>query len=225
LRIKICGITNVSDAREAAAAGADAIGLNFVGGPRRIDGQKAGEIIRALPPLVTVVVLVQLEQGRIPADLRETMDELRICHLQLYGEYGGEDLVRLREEGFCIYPVMAVKDAGFADKVGGWLSGDQQQRPTGIVLDTFDPALKGGTGRAFRWDWVDSARQANLLANWPPIILAGGLNPDNVAEAVAQAQPYGVDVSSGVEKEGQPGCKDAQRMRDFVRNARRAAGE
>lgn len=222
MRIKICGITNAFDAEEAALAGADAIGLNFVGGPRCIQQQEAKDIMRALPPMVTAVALIHLEHGQLPAALRPILDINRISHLQLYGEYGGEDLAALHEEGFATYPVVAVQHEGFAGEVAEWMTGDPQQQPKGVVLDTYDPALKGGTGRTFRWDWVGSARQAGLLEHWPPIILAGGLNPDNAAQAIQEARPYGVDVASGVEQDGQPGKKDLQRMRGFVRSARKA---
>lgn len=222
MRVKICGITGVDDAAAAVKAGADAIGLNFVSGPRRIDPDRAREILQHLPPMVTPVALVRLEQGQIAEPLRELLSQYRVSHLQLYGQVTAEILNLLIQDGLCPMPVVKVKDQHFTEQVTGWGADIGQDRPSAIVLDAYDPNQEGGTGTAFSWDWVASARKHNEFAKWPPIVLAGGLNPDNVREAIQIAQPYAVDVSSGVEVEGSPGTKDAAKMRAFVRNAKSA---
>ena len=215
--VKICGITSVEDATSAAAAGADAIGLNFVGGPRLLGPRAAEQILIALPPEVTPVALVRLVNGRLDAQMSELLARFRVSHVQLYGSVSTASLTTLVRDGFRPMPVVAVADEDFADQASGWLSEDNPQcRPVAVVLDAFDPSREGGTGITFRWDWIPAARRTGKLDRWPPIILAGGLRPENVTEAVRVVRPYGVDVSSGVEEAGSPGKKDADRMRAFV---------
>lgn len=222
--VKICGITNVEDAISATSAGADAIGLNFVGGPRLLGQRAAEEILSALPPEVTPVALVRLVDGRLDARSLDLLTRFRISHVQLYGPVSMDSLSMLVQDGFRPMPVVAVKDEDFADQAAGWLSDKPQSQPFAIVLDAFDPSREGGTGSAFRWDWIPAARQAGKLDRWPAIILAGGLRLENVAEAVRIVRPYGVDVSSGVEEDGLPGKKDADKMRAFVRAAKNVKG-
>lgn len=222
MRVKICGIRTTADAVAAVEAGADAIGLNFYAGPRRIDLTTGAEILESLPPLICPVALVKMEQGMMAYDLACLLTRFQVSLVQVYGQISCECMIRLRSAGFSAVPAVAVRDAGFADQRPVWQSGESQWRPRAIILDTYDPARAGGTGKAFRWDWVREARDQGRLAGWPPIILAGGLNPDNVAEAIRVARPYAVDVSSGVEIEGSPGRKDPDRMRMFVRSAKAA---
>ena len=224
MRVKICGITTVQDAAAAVRAGADAIGLNFVGGPRQINLDRAREILECCAPLVTPVALVRPQAGQLPDPLVELLGEFWVCHLQVYGGLSSGELAMLAAGGFRPMPVLAVRDACFAAQADPWLGGAPggraSGRPHAIVLDAFDAARQGGTGRAFCWDWVKAACEAGELDNWPPIILAGGLTPDNVAQAIQVARPFGVDVSSGVELDNAPGRKDESKMRAFVRNAR-----
>ena len=224
MRVKICGITSVADVVAATQAGADAIGLNFVAGPRRIDLDCARGILTRLPPMVTPVALVNVEEDRVADPLVKLLGEFRVTHLQVYGKVTPESLTRLMKGGFRPIPVVTVRDEGFADKAADWIVSGSSCRPYAVVLDAFDPDRSGGTGKAFRWEWVSAARDAGELGNWPPIVLAGGLDADNVSEAVRIVQPYAVDVSSGVEVEGSPGKKDAAKMRSFVRQAK-SAGE
>lgn len=224
VRVKICGITNEDDAHAAVAAGADAIGLNFIGGPRLITPQVAERILTTLPTMVTPVALVRLIDGRLDMALSILLTRFRVSHVQLYGSVSAESLSTLVRDGFRPMPVVAVQDEGFVDQASGWLVGEPLCRPAAIVLDAFDPSREGGTGTAFRWDWIPAAREAGKLDRWPLIILAGGLCPENVAEAVRIVSPYGVDVSSGVERTGSPGQKDADRMRAFVRAAKGIKG-
>ncbi len=223
MRVKICGITTSEDARSAAGAGADVIGLNFVGGPRRIDPDRAREILGALPPLIVPVALYEMVGGRPDDELLQRLADLRITHVQLYGHIDAVSIAELAERGFRAIPVLKVADDGFASQADPWLLPDAQHLPAAILLDAHDPTQHGGTGRPFPWDWVASARDAGRLAGWPPIILAGGLRPDNVADAVRVVRPFAVDVSSGVEIEGTPGRKDSAKMREFVANAKAAA--
>lgn len=225
VKVKICGITSVDDALAAVEAGADALGLNFVGGPRQISLEQAGEIVRALPPFVAMVALVRFENGRLSDQELAWLDRQPIRYLQVYGEIGYMEIERLSRQGFVSIPVLGVRDASFPEQAAKWLAPDNHRVTGAIVLDTSDPTRGGGTGRTFCWDWVVQARQAGRLTDWPPIILAGGLCPENVAEAIRTVHPFGVDVSSGVEKQGQPGIKDFIRMRMFVRNARQALTE
>jgi phosphoribosylanthranilate isomerase len=247
----------------AADAGADAIGVNFVGGPRRVDLVAAREILRSTPPMVTPVALVRLGAGGLPPDLAELFSEFQVSHLQVYAAARGQDarglkggqtpgcltpsratgeagekpapLAGLIAAGFRVMPVLAVKDEGFAEQLAAWAAAPPESRPDAVVLDAYDPSREGGTGRSFRWEWVAEARKAEEAkmaysggaartecSPWPPILLAGGLCAENVAEAVRVVRPYGVDVSSGVEKEGSPGRKDRARLIAFVRNARAA---
>lgn len=222
MRVKICGITSPQDAMLAAESGADAVGLNFVGGPRQLDPDRATAILETLPPLVAPVALVRLEHGRISDDLIELLGGFWVSHLQLYGEISPGSLASLASEGFRAIPVVPVRNEGFANTVNEWLSRMGGRKPAAVVLDAYDAERLGGTGKAFRWDWVTRAAGAGQMAGWPPVILAGGLTPANVAEAIAAMRPYGVDVSSGVEAEGKPGIKDAWKMCMFVQNARGA---
>lgn len=223
MRVKICGITSPSDARAAAEAGADAIGLNFVGGPRQVSPEQAAEILQELPALVTPVALVRLEAGRVPDHLIELLGQFWVSHVQVYGEVTSGSLALLAQDGFKAIPVVSVRDESFADGVNELFSRLGGRPPAAIVLDAYDPQLAGGTGKSFQWDWVTQAAAAGQLKGWPPLILAGGLNPHNVAEAVRKVRPYAVDVSSGVEVDGRPGVKDAEKMRSFVRQAQAAA--
>ncbi|GMV97278.1 MAG: hypothetical protein AMXMBFR83_16360 [Phycisphaerae bacterium] len=239
MRVKICGITDPADAAAAAEAGADAIGLNFVGGPRRLLPATARDIMRNLPESLTPVALVRLTGGRVPADLRGLLVELRITYLQVYDEAAGLEgrgttaaemdaravspaaLGELIAAGFRPMPVLAVRDAGFGEQLRRWGSESAERRPSAVVLDAYDPQRAGGTGRSFRWEWVAQAR-AGGAGPWPPVILAGGLTAHNVAEAIRAARPDGVDVASGVEIDDSPGRKDREKLIAFVRNARQA---
>lgn len=222
LRIKICGITNAEDAAAAAAAGADAIGLNFVGGPRQVATGPAAEILESLPPFVTPVALVRLTAGQFPDEILELLGQFWVSHLQLYGDLTSESLEVLARDGFRVIPVLAVQGEAFAGSPLPWQGGLGQVRPHAVLLDTHDPGKAGGTGRTFPWSWLQGARERGELADWPPIMLAGGLDPENVAEAVRTVRPFGIDVSSGVEIQGSPGRKDPARMRLLVEWARAA---
>jgi phosphoribosylanthranilate isomerase len=190
--IKICGITRADDAAAAVDAGAGAIGFVFwPGSPRCVDPYRARAIAAALPPFVTAVgvfVNQPIEYVRGVASL------VRLGAVQLHGDETPEYASGLSTSVMKAIPVGAGQD----DRVGIWPSG------TTLLLDVHDPVRRGGTGRTI--DWAAAA----AIAATRRVLLAGGLTPDNAADAIAQVRPYGIDVSSGVERS--PGVKDHQRL-------------
>jgi phosphoribosylanthranilate isomerase len=196
-RIKICGITRPEDARMAAESGADAIGLVFyVPSPRCISPEQACAIIAAVPPFVTVVGLF------VDPAPEEVESVLRLCSLGLLQFHGDEapDFCR----GFGLPYIKAARVRADADLVQ-YLS--RYRAAQGWLLDAYHEQLYGGTGEAFDWKLIprDLAR---------PLILSGGLTPDNVGSAVRQVRPWAVDVSSGVE--AAKGVKDAAKIAAFI---------
>ena len=201
--VKICGITSEADALAAAEAGADAIGLMFYeGSPRHVTLEQAKAISAALPQhVMRVGVFVNAEEAFVHQALTECMLNI----LQFHGDETPEECSR--------YPVMTLK----AFRVQGeeTLAQLEAYPSAGYLLDAYVKDALGGTGATFNWDLAVRAQKFGK-----PIFLAGGLTPENVAEAVRKVQPFGVDVSSGVEIE--PGRKDAQQMRTFVAAAKGA---
>jgi phosphoribosylanthranilate isomerase len=216
-RIKICGITRVNDARACADAGVDAIGLVFwAGTPRVVTTDKAREIVAALPPYLGVVGLFVDPE---PSEVRAVLDAVPIDVLQFHGVEPPE---LCRAFGRRYVKAIAVKnDVDLLESVS--LYGDA----AGVLFDAFrEGDLPGGTGHAFDWTRLSGAVRARVGA---PVILSGGLSPDNVARAIRDVGPWGVDVSSGVEArdgQGNPrrGIKDAARIRAFVQGVRSADG-
>jgi len=198
VRVKVCGLTCLEDARAAAEAGADALGFVLAPSPRRITPEQVREIVRRLPPLVlTVGVFVDEPMVRV-SEIR------RFCGLDAVQLHGRESEVQVKALGGRVIKALRVGDRPMKC---------QALYPTAtLLLDTFVPDRPGGTGRVFDWNLaLEPARER-------PIILAGGLRPDNVAEAIRFVKPYAVDVSSGVEH--QPGRKDHDQMADFIRQAK-----
>jgi len=203
LRIKICGITNLSDALAAVDAGADALGFMFYEpSPRHITLTAAAEIIRDLPPFVTAVgVFVDASQDFV----RRAMEE---CGLDALQFHGNEPPDFCRQFSKRTIKAFRVRDAASLKEL--------PQYPTSAwLLDSFVPDRLGGSGAKFDWELACSAKKFGR-----PIILAGGLTPENVAEAVRLVRPFAVDVSSGVES--QPGRKDHGKMRAFILAGRAA---
>lgn len=223
VHIKICGITTIDDAVAAIDAGADAIGLNRVSGPREIDASRAAEILTIIREAnennsgvgPEPVMLVNAADTVACNESLALARRFAVRTIQLYGDDRGEHINRLHDEGFKIWLPHAVKPEHFPDSLRRLLA-RLSQPPAGVVLDTHHHRLAGGTGIALDWQRVHNA--IGDAAHWPPIILAGGLTADNVAEAIRIVQPYAVDVSSGVEM--QPGRKDAERMTRFVQSVR-----
>ena len=205
LRVKICGITTPEDAVAAAEAGADAIGLVFAESPRRVTPARARAILAALPPFVTPVALFVNSPVEV---IRELCGSLGVRTVQLHGDEP-PDLAR-HLAGFSVIKAFRIESAADVAALRGYPA-------AAYLLDSRVEGRRGGTGVAFDWRLAASATRHG------PIILAGGLTPENVAEAVRTVRPYGVDTSSGVERE--PGRKDPAKVRAFVAAARAANAE
>ncbi len=223
IRVKICGVTTPDDAVAAAAAGADAIGLNFVSGLRRIEPAPAETILAALPPMCTPVALVDVDGAGILPHYADVLHRYRVSHLQLYGNVTSETLARLVVGGFKPILVHHVRAGDFPERLCDELRQLAGHPPAALLLDAYRPGQLGGTGVAADWNSIAAVVASGQAAGWPPLILAGGLTPENIEEAVRTVRPWGVDVSSGVESA--PGRKDPQRMNAFIEAARHAAGQ
>lgn len=200
VKVKICGITNLDDALTAVTAGADALGFVFYEkSPRFVSPGTAGEIIRHLPPFVTTVGLfVNAEADFVNA----TGEKCLIDRVQLHGDECPEFCARI------VRPVVKV----FRVRNRESLQTIKDYRVAGFLLDAYSPDAFGGTGKSFNWELASEAKQ------YGPVILAGGLTPDNVRQAVDAVGPYAVDVSSGVE--AAPGKKDPDKIKAFIENAK-----
>lgn len=202
-RVKVCGITRPEDAEAADRAGADAVGLIFAPSPRRIDLRQATAIERVLSPWI-VRVGVFVDAGLAAMD--RAIAAARLDVLQLHGRETPEFVRKVREE----FGLRIVKSVRVGD--GRDLVRLDEYEVDAFLFDTYVPGRAGGTGKTFDWDLaVPWARRVRL-------ILAGGLTPENVGEAVRRVRPYGVDVASGVERE--PGVKDHTKMQRFIANVR-----
>lgn len=202
VKVKICGITCLDDALVAVDAGADALGFVFFAkSPRHVFPEQAAAIIRRLPPFVQTVGLFVDEPLKM---VNETADLCGLDIVQLHGSESPEycDAVARR-----VIKAFRVRDITCLEPMNSY-------RTAAFLLDAWSPTAHGGTGRTFNWEVASCAAQVNR------IILAGGLTPDNVAEAIQQVRPYGVDVSSGVEFS--PGKKDGRKLADFIANAKSA---
>ena len=213
LRIKICGVTSPADVAICAAAGADAVGINFhPGSPRFVDPKASQPLLRSIPPLMAGVgVFVGLPMRQVTA----MAYQLGLRGIQHHGDNRDfEDPFP-----FSLIAAFRVRDRSSLAEIDDYL---QQCRslgrlPGAILVDAHVDGLHGGTGQIAPWD---------LLADYKPgvpLILAGGLTPENVAEAIRIVCPDGVDVASGVEES--PGRKNAEKVRRFVANARESAAK
>ncbi|MGA4472156.1 phosphoribosylanthranilate isomerase [Ectopseudomonas chengduensis] len=203
VRSKICGITRIEDALAAVAAGADAIGLVFYGkSPRAVGVEQAAAIVQALPPFVTSVGLFV----DMPRDeLQQLLQRLPLDLLQFHGDESPADC-----EGHGRPYIKALRIRPGEDVAAAMAP---YSGARGILLDTFVEGVPGGTGASFDWSLVPENAAK-------PIILAGGLDADNVAAAIRQVRPYAVDVSGGVE--ASKGIKDAGKIRAFLQAVRDA---
>ena len=200
--VKICGITNAEDARVAADAGADAIGLVFAESPRRVNVEEARTISLVLPEnILRVGVFVDEE----PAEILRISREVGLDLAQLHGDETPETVTAVRRGGVKVMKALRVRDAVYLevlDRYGADL----------ILLDAHSERARGGTGQRFDWE---AAKSSTGRDN---IVVSGGLGPENVREAVEFFEPYGVDASSSLEDE--PGRKNGERVRRFVLAAR-----
>ena len=203
-RIKICGITNLDDGLEAIAAGVDALGFVFVPNtPRYITPSQAKLVIKQLPPFITNVGLF------VDSEIDEIEDIVNHCKLdavQLHGNESPEMCTKIR------FQTKVIKSFHVKKEPQVLRNEIENYRVDAYLLDTFIKGKAGGTGQTFDWRIAEGLSQR--------IIVAGGLTPNNIGTAIAQLQPYGVDVSSGVEKS--PGKKDTNKIHSFVRQVRKA---
>ena len=196
-RVKICGITQLEDAQQAVDLGAAALGFNFYPpSPRYIEPAAARAIVGRLPPFVIPVGVFanETDAGRVISIARDA----GVTTVQLHGP-GFPDLHELLS-AFTLVVAVPVREGFKVEELG-------KLKPTAYLLDAFDPDRLGGTGKTFDWS---AAREAK---RYGPIILAGGLTPENVGRAVRVVRPFAVDVASGVESA--PGIKDAAKLRAF----------
>lgn len=205
-RTKICGITRVEDGLAAASAGADAIGLVFHGAsPRNVAVAQAAAICAALPPFVTTVGLFVDAPA---AKIFDILQKVPLDLLQFHGDESGE---------YCrSFSRPYIKAIRMADGVDLQMAAAEYSDGRGLLLDAYHKGIPGGTGETFDWSRIP----ANLAL---PVILAGGLEPSNVSEAVRTVHPYAVDVSSGVE--AAKGIKDAAKIEAFIRGVNTANGD
>jgi phosphoribosylanthranilate isomerase len=195
-RVKICGITRRDDAELAVALGADAIGfILWPSSPRYVEPSAVSAIHAGLPPFVSRVGVF------VDAPPDHVMEVVRLADLDVVQLHGSESIDAYRHVGARLVHVATLREEADVATVADW--------PDDVMplVDAIDPALRGGTGRKADWNL------AALLARQRPVLLAGGLDAGNVAAALKTVQPWGLDVSSGVEE--RPGIKSAERLREF----------
>ncbi len=202
-RVKICGITNLADAQAAIEAGADALGFNyFEKSPRHLAVSAAAKISKQLPPFIMRVgVFVNAPEELVT----RAIGECGLGMLQFHGDEPPEFCARF---GLMSMKAFRVRDAQSLKELPLYAT-------EAWLLDAYSPEARGGTGEKFNWDLAVEAQKFGR-----PIFLAGGLTPENVADAVRRVQPFGVDVASGVESA--PGKKDRARMKAFIKAVRSA---
>ena len=199
---KVCGITNPGDAREAADAGADAIGLIFAESPREVNVEEARRISVALPDgVLKVGVFVDAE----PEEVLETAREVGLDLAQLHGDETPETVAAIRGAGLPVMKALRVRNAEALAEI-------QSYEADLIMLDAWSARVRGGTGETFDWGLAKSVKGRGN------IVVSGGLTPENVREAIEFFEPYGVDASSSLEEK--PGKKSGERVRRFVRAAK-----
>ena len=214
-RVKICGITNSEDARAAVDYGADALGFVLIPeSPRCIDIFAAQDIARSLPPFAQTVLLLESCVDK-PVEILMAAN-YRIAGFGAVQFYAGDCVRWLPGMAACIR-AFRIRDESSLEEISAYLGGkDENPPPDAILLDAYHKDKLGGSGETFNWNLAAEAKKRFDI----PIILAGGLTPENVAEAIAKVQPHAVDVSSGVEAE--PGRKDHAKLKAFIRAVRRA---
>ncbi|HVM33328.1 MAG TPA: phosphoribosylanthranilate isomerase [bacterium] len=203
VRVKICGVTRPEDVRLIAREGADAIGFQMSLGPRKITPAQAKRLVKQVPPFVTPVgVFVDEPLAKLKA-------LIKYCGFQAVQLHGDEKADFAQALGLPVIKALRMKNANSPRLYRDF-------RVAAFLLDRYNKDKRGGTGETFDWKW---ARQAS--ASLPaPVLLAGGLTPENVVKAVQTARPFGVDVASGVEI--LPGRKDPRKVSQFIRRAKKA---
>ncbi len=216
--VKVCGTTNVEDARAAVEAGADALGFVFAPSPRRISPKDAKRIIAELPKEIEKVGVFVNQRPDIVLD---TVKTAGLTAVQLHGDEDADSIFELRRlvgKNLRIY--RAVPMNTLENSIAGELFGAKASKEfEALIADSSTSAKRGGTGKAYDWD--AAAWLLKMYAKRYKLVVAGGLTPANVAQAITTLRPWGVDVVSGVESE--PGKKDAAKVRAFVEAAKAAA--
>jgi len=204
-RVKICGFTNPEDTAVAVALGVDAIGLNFCEASLRyVDLKTAARMLQVVPAFVTTVGLFM---DASPEYVESIIQELPLDLLQFHGNESSDYA--------CGFERPYIKAIGMQDQSDLPTKVSEYQHCSGFLLDSHATGAVGGSGKTFDWNIIPTELRQQ-------IILAGGINPDNVAECITQVKPYAVDVSSGVESV--PGKKDQGKMQQFIQEVKRADG-
>jgi phosphoribosylanthranilate isomerase len=201
--VKICGITNLEDASLAVQLGADALGFIFARSPRQIAPQEARDIVRRIPPFVKTVGVFVDEQ---PAAIKETLNYCGLDLVQLHGNESPELCSQLMPHAI---KALRIKDEASLE-TGRLYCG----KARALLLDTYSKEKAGGTGRTFDWQIAIKIKELGI-----PVILAGGLGPSNIEQAIRTVKPYAVDVNSGVEE--RPGKKNRALMKALMEKVRR----
>ena len=210
-KIKICGITTPEQAAEIDGLGADMIGLVFAKSPRQISTEQAIEICPVIQRAKTVGVFVDASASEINEIAKATGLDIA----QLHGHESAEIVDQISIPCIKAFPVSGPT---FIEDIRQWINQCNKRRPEAILLDTYSADVAGGTGKTFNWDLLTRAGLDGLLQDLPPIILAGGLGPENICDAVTTVKPYGVDCSSGVELT--KGIKDIEKVKTLINNIR-----
>ena len=200
VKVKVCGMTSLKDALVAVEEGADAVGFIFYKkSPRSVTMKTVREIVLELPPFVDTVGVFVDETAE---QINKIADYCNLDIIQLHGDESPTFCKKIRRR---VIKAFRVIDMQSVKKLSGF-------QVSGFLLDTFSENLHGGTGKVFDWNLALPAKK------FGPVIMAGGLTPNNVQQAIRQVRPYGVDVCSGVESE--PGIKDHKKIRAFLKNAK-----
>ena len=207
VKVKICGITNIEDANAAAELGVDMLGFIFAPSPRRVEPEKARDIIRTIPPFVkTVGVFVDED----PAVIKQVISFCGLDMVQLHGDESPDicqDLMPRSIKSF------RLKDESSLQPISSY-----QGKVRAFLFDTYLEEVKGGTGKTFDWNLAVKGKKPGV-----PIILSGGLKPSNIKEAISIVKPEAIDVNSGVEKH--PGKKDPIAIKELMENMRETDSE
>jgi len=199
VKVKVCGMTSLKDALNAVEGGADAVGFIFYKKSlRSVTMKTVREIVLELPPFVDTVGVFVDETAE---QINKIADYCNLDIIQLHGNESPTFCKKIRRK---VIKAFRIKDMQSVKKISNF-------QVSGFLLDTFSENLHGGTGKVFDWNLALPAKK------FGPVIMAGGLTPNNVQQAVRQIRPYGVDVCSGVESE--PGIKDHKKVRAFLKNA------
>ena len=198
VRVKICGITHMADAAAAVELGADALGFIFAKSPRQITPQKAKDITRRISPFVKTIGVFVNEQ---PARIREIMD---FCGLDLVQLHGNESVSACSDLAPRVIKAFRVQGEESLLEIANF-----KGHVRAILLDAYQKGLNGGTGKTFDWRLAVKSKETGI-----PMVLSGGLDADNIEEALERVNPFAVDISSGIEKK--PGIKDHGKMLIFM---------